>query len=123
MIKQVVSAFILAVLSFAFLVECKSVPDRVKELSDNSYFQEASTVIATEQKKLSENPDLSKLKELERARQLFDQSVSTHFGIETEKLNSQGKVREALKVSQEAHQLCPWSDTIKSMVTRYKDIV
>ena len=45
-------------LAVALIGGCKSVPDKVKELADNSYFQEASTVIATEQEKLSTNPDL-----------------------------------------------------------------
>ena len=123
MTKKAVPIVFLVALSLIFLGECKSVPERVRELSDNSYFTEAATVIAGEQDKLAKNPDLKKLKELDQARQIFEESVSVHFGSETEKLNSQGKVREALKVSIEAGELCPWSAKIQSMVMRFKNKV
>ena len=101
-------------LAVALIGGCKSVPDKVKELADNSYFQEASTVIATEQEKLSTNPDLDKIRELERARELFEERVAAHFNEQIAKLDSEGKVRGALKAAEEAFRLCPWSDRIKS---------
>ncbi len=122
MLKRL-SVMLVASLVVGFLLSCKSVPDRVKELADNSYFQEASTVIQKEQEELSKNPDLGRIRELERAQSLLEERVAEHYGKQVEELTAAGKVREALKRAQEAFQLCPWSDRIKSTRLRCEAIV
>ena len=50
---KALASFLFAAACLAVLAGCKTVPERVQELSSNSYFQEASTVISSEQAKLS----------------------------------------------------------------------
>ena len=110
---------VILMFTIALFVSCKSTPEKIRELSNNNYFKEASTLIESEEEKVSQSPNLEAIKKLEAAKKVFEERLFSFAKETTDKLALEGKIREASSDALDYSTLCPWSDRIGDLARFY----